>query len=254
LKNKEELSYQANELRRRFGEDASSPIDVFALVQSQENLTLVFYPLSANISGMCVRVQSGDQLIAINSTSTYGRQRFTVAHELYHLFVQKEIQSVVCGNEIGAGRDEEEKNADCFASYFLAPNDALRSFIENTIKKGQYRSLTRVDVIRIEQHFGMSRQATLYRLVGDGFIPLEFANTLKSNIITSAQSLGFDEKLYVPTQTDRQYFTIGNYIKLAEQLKDRELISNGKYEELLLEAFRADMVYNLEAEHQELYD
>jgi len=29
---------------------------------------------------------------------------------------------VICGNDIGAGRDEEEKNADCFASYFLAPN------------------------------------------------------------------------------------------------------------------------------------
>jgi hypothetical protein len=33
-----------------------------------------------------------------------------------------------------------------------------------------------------------------------------------------------------------------------------DVISNGKYEELLLDAYRADIVYNLEAEGQETYD
>ena len=37
--------------------------------------------------------------------------------------------------------------------------------------------------------------------------------------------------------------TYGNYIKQAERLLDDELISVGKYEELLLEAFRADLVF-----------
>jgi Zn-dependent peptidase ImmA (M78 family) len=254
LKAKIELSYQANDLRKRFGEDTSSPIDVFAILQSQERLTLVFYPLSERISGMCVRTRGGDQLVAINSKLTHGRQRFTAAHELYHLFIQKEIQSVVCGKEIGAGKDEEEKNADGFASYFLAPNDALRSYTEKNLKKGKNRPVAPEDVVRIEQYFRMSRQATLYRLVGDGFIALEFANTLKRNIIASARKFGFNEELYISTPADRQYYTTGNYIGLAEQLNDRELISNGKYEELLLDAYRPDIVYNLEAESQEMYD
>lgn len=251
---KSELSYQANELRKRFGEDLSSPIDVFAILQVQENLTLVFYPFSDRISGMCVRARGGEQLIAINSTRTLGRQRFTAAHELYHLFVQDEITAVICGNEIGSGRDEEEKNADCFASYFLAPNDALRSFIEKNLLKGARRPMAVEDVVRIEQHFRMSRQATLYRLVGDGWLPLNFANTLKVDIIASARRLGFSKELYIPTPEDRQYFTTGSYIELAERLSDREVISNGKYEELLLDAYRADIVYNLEAEGQETYD
>ena len=38
----------------------------------------------------------------------------------------------------------------------------------------------------------------------------------------------------------------GRYIKQAEELLKRGLISDGKYEELLLEAFRADLVYGLE--------
>lgn len=254
MKPKPELSYQANELRKRFGEDKSSPIDVFAILQSQDRLTLVFYPFSNHISGMCVRTRSGEQLVAINSTRTLGRQRFSAAHELYHLFIQDEITTVICGNDIGAGRDEEEKNADCFASYFLAPNDALRSFTEKNLMKGGRRPLTVEDVVRIEQHFRMSRQATLYRLVGDGWISLDFANTLKSDIIASARKLGFGDELYIPTPENRQYFTTGSYIELAERLSDDDVISNGKYEELLLNAFRADIVYNLAAEGQEAYD
>jgi Zn-dependent peptidase ImmA (M78 family) len=254
VKPKTELIYQANELRKRFGEDLSSPIDVFAILQSQEALTLVFYPFSSHISGMCIRTRSGDQLVAINSTRTLGRQRFTAAHELYHLFVQDEITTVICGTDIGAGKDDEEKNADAFASYFLAPNDALRSFIEKGLLKGARRSITVEDVVRIEQYFRMSRQATLYRLVGEGWITLDFANTLKQEIIASARRLGFGDELYSSTPDSRQYFTTGSYIELAEQLNEGGVISNGKYEELLLDAYRADIVYNLAAEGQELYD
>lgn len=254
MKAKNELSYQANELRKRFGEDVSSPIDVFAILQSQERLTLVFYPFSNLISGMCVRTRNDDHVIAINSTRTLGRQRFTAAHELYHLFIQNEITTVICGNDIGSGKDDEEKNADMFASYFLAPNDALRSFIDKNLFKGTRRPLTLEDVVRIEQHFRMSRQATLYRLVGDNWINLDFANTVKYGIVASARKLGFSDELYTPTPDNRQYFTTGSYIELAEQLNDGEMISNGKYEELLLDAYRADIVYNLGAEAQETYD
>jgi len=254
VKPKSELSYQANELRKQFGEDVSSPIDVFAILQSQERLTLVFYPFSDHISGMCVRTFSGHQVVAVNSTRTLGRQRFTAAHELYHLFVQKEIAAVICGSDIGIGREDEEKNADAFASYFLAPNDALRSFIEKNLLKGAERPLSVEDVVRIEQHFRMSRQATLYRLVGDNRISLELANTLKTGIIASARKLGFGDELYIPTPENRQYFTTGSYIEMVERLNTSELISTGKYEEFLLDAYRADIVYNLEAEGQEMYD
>ena len=254
MKSKPELSYQANELRKQFGEDISSPIDVFAIMQSQEHLTLVFYPFSNQISGMCVRTPNGEQLVAINSTNTLGRQRFTAAHELYHLFIQEEITTVICGNDIDVSRDEEEKNADCFASYFIAPSDALRSYIEKKLIKGQHRPLTVDDVVHIEQHFRMSRQSTLYRLVGDGWMSLDLANTLKSNIIDSARKAGFGNELYIPKTADQQYFTTGSYIKLAELLNEKDMISIGKYEELLLDAFRADIVYNLAGEGQEKYD
>ena len=161
---------------------------------------------------------------------------------------------MICGNDIGAGRDEEEKNADAFASYFLAPNDALRSFIEKNLLKSARRPLTLEDVVRIEQYFRMSRQATLYRLVGENWISLDLANTLKYAIIASARKLGFSDEIYTPTPDNRQHFTTGSYIELADRLNNSEVISNGKYEELLLDAYRADIVYNFETEAQETYD
>jgi hypothetical protein len=66
--------------------------------------------------------------------------------------------------------------------------------------------------------------------------------------------LGFDAKLYLPTSEEKHYNTLGQYIKFAEELKDKSLVSNGKYEELLLDAFRSDIVFGLNDEGEEYYD
>ncbi len=82
---KMDLRTRAERIRRQFGEDLSSPIDIFSLVKGIDRLTLVFYPLGQNISGACIK-RSASMGIALNSVMTLGRQRFTLAHELYHLF------------------------------------------------------------------------------------------------------------------------------------------------------------------------
>ena len=68
---------------------------------------------------------------------------------------------------------------------------------------------------------------------------------MKTGIIVSARKLGYDDKLYIPTPEDKQYATFGKYVRLAEEVKTKELVSTGKYEELLLNGFRADIVYGL---------
>jgi len=135
LRDRIELNSYAVLLRTKLGEDLHSPIDIFALISGLRNMTLVFYPMSEQISGMCIRINETDSLIAINSTSTYGRQRFTAAHELYHLNFQLNFKNVVCAKDLEGPKEEEEKNADAFASYFLAPYDSLNIFIKETLKK-----------------------------------------------------------------------------------------------------------------------
>jgi len=48
--------------------------------------------------------------------------------------------------------------------------------------------------------------------------------------------------------------TYGNYINQAEQVISKGLVSVGKYEELLLAAFRSDLVYGSEEEGGDLID
>jgi hypothetical protein len=46
---------------------------------------------------------------------------------------------------------------------------------------------------------------------------------------------------------------MGDYIRLANELNEKRLISSGKYEEFLLDAFRADIVYG-DTITEEYYD
>lgn len=247
-----QVNTNATLLRKQLKEDVSSPIDIFSLVNSLDNLTIVFYPMSKRISGMCVKVGENN-IVAINSSVSYGRQRFTMAHELCHLYFHKELNNSVCPKDIDRNMDPKEKEADMFASYFLAPYESLQSYIYGELGK-EKGTLTLNDIVKIEQYYGLSRQAMLTRLVDDGYMEKSQTHDMKRGIIHSALRLGYDNKLYRPSSEDKQYFTMGKYVKMAEELKDKILISNGKYEELLLDAYRGDIVFGAEDGEVEIYD
>jgi len=243
--NKMELSNKASIVRRNLGEDELSPIDIFSLAQSIESLSLVFYPLGKNISGACFR---GDvsSVIAINSGMSIGRQRYSLAHELYHLYFDKDIPSTICSSKIGGG-NENEKKADQFASYFLMPPAALYESIQK-FKKLSDSKLSIEEIIRLEQYFGISHQAMLIRLIEENELSSGDAASMQSGIISIATKLGFDVSLYKPSPEDKKMKVLGHYICQAENLLQANIISIGKYEELLLDAFRNDIVFGEESE------
>lgn len=249
-----ELNSKALMLRDQLGEDRFSPVQIFSLVSKIENVSLVYYPMSINISGVCVR--AGDEkLIVINSTLTNGRQRFTAAHELYHLYEQDGFKNVVCPSNIGDSKEPEEINADNFASYFLAPFEALRLFIFETLHK-EKQTLTLNDVIAIEQFFGMSHKATLFRLYKERLISQkQRVELLRESVIAAARELGYDTDLYQrdkPDQAKRR--SLGSYINLTKALLDSGIISCGKADEYLIAAFREDIVFQRDRKAVEEYD
>ena len=69
-----------------------------------------------------------------------------------------------------------------------------------------------------------------------------------------ATSLGYDTRLYKPTPIDNNTKTVGHYIRITNNLFNNGIISNGKYEELLLEAFREDLVYGNNETEEEIID
>jgi len=152
------LSNRATDIRRRLGEDSDSPIDVFALVHSIDGLTLVLYPLGGSISGVCLKTDAS-VVIAVNSGMSYGRQRFTLAHELYHYYFDEGATSTIC--PVGFGnKTDEEKEADMFASYLLMPQAALYRKIQEAKHSAKER-LTAADVVMLEQHFALADRQCL---------------------------------------------------------------------------------------------
>ena len=236
-----DLSTKAQELRESLGEDANSPVDIFSLISQIEGLTLVFYPLGKNISGMCVK-DKDIKLIAINSKMSYGRQRFSLAHELYHLYYDDASGFNVCSRILDP-KSENEKCANQFASYFLAPYKSLKAAINKVIKKG---SLSMQNVIALEQYFGMSHLAMLWRLVSEGYLSQEKLDDYNYGVISAARTLGYDDKLYNPTPIEFQSRTYGHYLKQVEELRQKDLVSSGKIDELLLDAFRDDIAFGLD--------
>lgn len=250
MRTAQELNSLALRTRRMWNEDGYSPIDIFTIVNGwkDKKITIVRYPLSSRISGMCTK-ENEDIVICINSTTSYGRQRFTLAHELYHVLYEEDMQRVICDMSMNGNKSESEKEADKFASYLLMPYDALLEYEHDKTKWDLEK------VIDAEQFFQVSHQSMLYRLVCDNLISSEVADEYKSiTVSTVAAKLGYGKELYLPTDKNKQYFTTGEYIRKVEKMAKKDLISEGKMEELLLEAYRADIVYNIDEEEANLND
>ena len=250
MRTAQELNSLALRTRRMWNEDAYSPIDIFAIVNGwkDKKITIVRYPMSSRISGMCTK-EKEDIVICINSTTSYGRQRFTLAHELYHVLYEKGMQRVICDMNMNGDKSQSEKEADQFASYLLMPYDALLAYEHDKAKWNLEK------VIDAEQFFQVSHQAMIHRLLRDNLLSNEVVNEYKSIMVSAeAAKLGYGKELYLPTQKNKQYFTTGEYIRKVEKMAEKELISEGKREELLLNAFRADIVYNFDEEEADLND
>ncbi|MDA3821027.1 MAG: ImmA/IrrE family metallo-endopeptidase [Bacteroidales bacterium] len=238
--NKMDLSNKAASVRKKFGVDTYAPIDIFALVQNIPGMTMTFFPFGSNISGVCVKHKKSS-IIMVNSGMSVGRQRFTLAHELYHYYFDKNTLSTICPTQIDTG-DIKEREADHFASYFLIPQTALYELLQCR-KQKQKQKITIEDIIFLEQHFKVSRKAMLFRLQEEKELTRTEALAMQKNVISSAARLGYDVSIYRPLDAHNQKQTLGYYVKSAEKLLDNNIISKVRYEEYLLDAYRQDIVY-----------
>ncbi len=245
-----DINSDALKLRKVFGEDAYSPLDIFASVNAwkEKKITIIYYPLSSRISGMCTRVNQ-NVLICINSGTSLGRQRFTLAHELYHILFEEELKNVICEMKMNGDKSDSEKEADMFASYLLMPYDALKQY------KEKVSAWTIEEIICAEQFFQISHNAMLLRLYNEQYISKEeFEKYLTIGVTKEAIRLGYSGNLYEKSPENKQYFATGEYIRMVEEISGKDMVSSGKREELLLDAFRADIVYGLNEEGMDMYE
>ena len=244
----DELHFQANSLRGTFSIPLGAQIDIFAVISRTSNYTLIEYPFSEKISGMSIQLPLGNRIIAVNVNDTLGRQRFTCAHELYHLNFQSGFTSIVCPSGFSSKKDVEIR-ANAFASYFLVPSFALKKQIYD--RKLNERSFTSTDIIDLEQYFGMSHQAMLFRLRVEKLInQVDYERFKTDGASTLALSLGYDNTLYRPRNLEKKPFLTGEYVRLANELLKGDKVSRGYYNQIMREGFRSDLLNSDVTEEQ----
>ena len=228
--NKFIIESKANEFRSKNGFGANDPIRLKSLLNNL-NLITVYKPLSGDFSGMALKIIEGEntyRFILVNSNHSLGKQHFTICHELYHLFIQKEFNYMVCKTGIFDKKDKEEFNADYFASVLLLPESGIKSLIpEEELAKDKVTIKT---ILKLEQYYSCSRTALLYRLQELGLITKGYAENFRKYIKFNAIQHGYNTKLY---SEGNHNLVIGNYGELAYQLYDQEKISESYYFSLL---------------------
>ena len=228
-----ELNNLAIKLRKRWGEDDYSPIDVFTLVSLQDSITLITMEMPSSMSGMCVKTES-EIIIAVNSAMSLGRQRFTIAHELYHAYFDKSMMTYVCMQSIVGKKSESEKEADQFASFFLAPYSALDMY-QNNIALQQWDIDT---IVTAEQFYGISHQAMLFRLFSENRISqVEYDVFKEVKVTTIAEKLGLRLDLYRNSLKTKPYSCTGSYLRKIQAAYAKGVIGEGKRRELLNDGF-----------------
>ena len=126
MKSDLELNSLAVDLRKDWEIDAYGPLDIFSIVLSKfSKLSILIYPMSKNTSGLCIN-EENIPIIGINSNHSKGRQKFTLAHELYHLLFEDINDIIICNDD----KNDSEVEADSFASFLLMTDEGLRRYMK----------------------------------------------------------------------------------------------------------------------------
>ena len=123
LKSKLEIQAEVSNFREEHNINPSEPIKIKPLLLKLKVKTF-FQPLDDKISGISVLIRDL-RFMFINSNHSIGRQNFSICHELYHLFVQEDFNSMICKTGMFSTKNPIEYHADWFAAYFLMPQDGI---------------------------------------------------------------------------------------------------------------------------------
>lgn len=141
----------------------SLPVDVRDLA-SRADVKIIDYPLDPNHSGVLVR-KNGQAVIVVNENHHPRRQRFSIAHELGHLFLHEGAE-IFHRHEFHRPNDSHEVQANYFAAEILMPAEAVR----DEASKVKVDMLTDRSVLLLARRFDVSVAAMTARLERLGLV------------------------------------------------------------------------------------
>ena len=220
------LQSAASQFRAENGIGASDPVSLKSFLLKL-GVMAMFKPLSDKFSGMAIK-NDHFKCMLINSNHRISKQHFTIAHELYHLYIQKEFVSEISNAGRFDKKDKNEYDADCFAAYVLMPEEGVISLIPKNERVKNKVTLS--TIVKIEQYFACSRTSVLFRLSEIGLIDYLNYKAYTENVKQSALLLGYDGDLYNPGNHN---LVITNYGAKAKRLYDQENISESHFISLM---------------------
>lgn len=223
----DDIPLKVLDLRTKQSLSTIEPINCKSLLLKLNTFTF-YRPLSETFSGMCLK-KDNLTFILVNSNHPRGKQHFTIAHELYHLFYQPNFKPHICNPGKTVGVDLNEKLADAFATELLMPSLGLVQMIPPEEK--EKKSITVSTILKLENYFSVSHSALIIRLKSLKLISntqFEYLSNLK--IKKTAKEYGFGLSLYEP---GNENVVLGDYGIKAKNLFTDSKISENHYYELM---------------------
>lgn len=217
----------ADEERRRLGLGADPVKDMLDLVEGQGVRIYQSALSNSEIMGAFHFSEALGPCMLINTAVRESRRNFTVAHEYCHFLVDRSLESYLCPGLHKSGRPLHEMRANAFAAAFLMPANGLKEMV------GRYRLDGPEDLVFMQQHYGVSKEALLFRLKN-----LELIDERRRADLISLRTDDLGEALGYRSSEEQAVGdgieSLGrHFVQLAIQAYKENLISVRKLAELL---------------------
>lgn len=133
--------------------------NIIQLLEDQEIKVIELYNVEDKFDGLATYVDNKYPVIVVNGNFPVERKRFTLLHELGHLFLNLPTSSL----------SEEENYCNHFASEFLLPRRLAINEFGTKRRHVSFNELT-----FIQKKYGLSIPAIIYRLVDLGILSKEY--------------------------------------------------------------------------------
>jgi Zn-dependent peptidase ImmA (M78 family) len=149
---------RAREARAALGLDPAAPLAcLLSVVEEDARLPVVVCAMPDGVAGACFRTDTG-AVLWVNGTQWTPRQRFTLAHELGHVWCRHdrtvEVDSIATLSGVTSNPLEIQANA--FAAELLVPRAGMERVVDGPP--------TLDEVVVIAAHYGVSTIVVVHRL------------------------------------------------------------------------------------------
>jgi len=240
----------------------SAPVPDLGEVLESQGVVVLELGLPDSLSGFTVRLESSRGVaVGVNLGHSAERRRFSLAHEYCHVLVDHDLPGIVSRQE--EGDELREVRANAFAAAFLMPEDGIRDYL-GRLRKGlpsrpREAVLTPAGEVRLVEgrlpphstdvgvwhvcllsgHFGVSREAVIWRLYNLGLISEAQKDSLReaerdgsartlARLLAAEGAMGQGEGQDQSLRLARR-----RVVHLALEALHRELISRRKCLELM---------------------